>query len=147
MTNRFAAAARWLAEQAKIYFWPGPARKRKRRRTTGVLKAVLTVLKQGPCPVNEIVAQVSALVGTGIFECGGVRFELPVYTRAQVLSTLRYAASIGKVLRDDKGRWALVQTVAPPEEGDWRSQAEEMTAKVLDAGFVPEAASGCAEVE
>jgi len=98
MTNRLLATARWLAEQAKIYFWPGPARKSKRTRTTGVLKAVLAVLEQGPCPVNEIVAQ-----------AGG-------YTRTQVLATLRYATSIGRVCRDDKGRWMLMP---PAKPGEW----------------------------
>jgi len=118
MTNRFAAAARWLAEQAKIYFWPGPKIPvaKKRRRTTGVLKAVLAVLEEGPCPVSEIMSRASIAAGAELVGVGDVAFYRPVYTRAQVVAALRYAATIGRVCRDDKGRWALMP---PAKPGEW----------------------------
>jgi len=131
MTYRFAAAARWLAEQVKkeYHVWRGlwcrpkvPVRK-KRQRTTGVLKAVLAVLEQGPCSVGEIVALASVQAGAEIVECGSVKLCRPIYTQGQVLAALRYAAHPKggrKVLRDDKGRWMLV------DNGLWTSRTSTL---------------------
>ena len=123
MTNRLTAAVRWLAQQARIYLAPKRAAREVRRlladertgppkrrtRQTGVLKAVLRVLADGPCPLAEVVA------GASLVDYATGRH---LYTRAQVLAALRYAVKRGYVRftycaglgagMGPGGRWALI---------------------------------------
>lgn len=161
MTNRLTAAVRWLAQQARIYLAPRAAARevcrllgdertgpqKKRTRQAGVLKAVLRVLADGPCPLAKVVAEVSTvMVGNGSTSIK----EHRVYTRAQVVAALRYARKRGYVARGEDWRWRAICPEEAPGGACVDGPTQGCCAIVPEAGepqVQPEAASGCCEEE